>query len=336
MARKNLSTTAEKAQIVKLLSQGSTSLEISKKIGRDHRTVKAYIENPSLQDQGEGVTENGGAAANSNEDNYPEVDDEELACHGVAGAEAVREAVQWLMDAVGEDAATYPETAVELTKEAIKRYSACLELSPQELEQCAMPTAEDHWLSLDGPDGWARGWILDGAARPSQNCRQQGGGGLIIWAGVIAGEVVGPARVEPGVKLDSKAYTQLLEASLFRWYRSKPLSFKRKLTVMLDNAPSHGSKFTKAFLEKKGFVEGRKLMVWPPRSPDLNPCEHYWSLLKKRVYAAAKQFNSVEELWQGVTEAAADITSEEIRTLTESMDRKLEQVLMRRGNHVGA
>ncbi|EER04860.1 transposable element tc3 transposase, putative [Perkinsus marinus ATCC 50983] len=74
---------------------------------------------------------------------------------------------------------------------------------------------------------------------------------------------------------------------------------------MQDNAPSHASKFTRDYLDKQGFRR-EKLMTWPPNSPDLNPVEHYWSILKKKLYKEA--FFNVDFLWHVIEAAAKTVT----------------------------
>ena len=49
--------------------------------------------------------------------------------------------------------------------------------------------------TLDGPDGWAKGWVINGDQAPVRRRRQQGGGGVMIWAGIIGDELIGPVRV---------------------------------------------------------------------------------------------------------------------------------------------
>lgn len=62
--------------------------------------------------------------------------------------------------------------------------------------------------TLDGPDGWTRGWIINGHRPPLRLGHQQGGGGVLVWAGVITDELVGPFRVEGGLKINSQIYCQ--------------------------------------------------------------------------------------------------------------------------------
>ena len=42
--------------------------------------------------------------------------------------------------------------------------------------------------TLDGPDGRSKGWVITGCARSSHLRSPQGGGGIMIWAGIINGK----------------------------------------------------------------------------------------------------------------------------------------------------
>ena len=75
---------------------------------------------------------------------------------------------------------------------------------------------------------------------------------------------------------------------------------------MHDNAPSHAAKATKSVLKSLGFVN-ESLMIWPPNSPDLNPIENMWSIVKRHVYGNGKQYSSKNELWMSLKQAAASI-----------------------------
>ncbi len=138
--------------------------------------------------------------------------------------------------------------------------------------------------TLDGPDGWAKGWVIKGypVTVTVRLRRQQGSGGVMIWAGIIGDELVGPVRVSQGVKLTSTTYGQFLKNVLDPWLEEVPLSRLKKVVFMHDNAPSHAAKATAQFLKSIGF-KNETLMVWPPNSPDLNPIENLAnsSLVKK-------------------------------------------------------
>ena len=65
--------------------------------------------------------------------------------------------------------------------------------------------------TLDGPDGWAKGWVINGDQDPVRRRRQQGGGGVMIRTGIIGDELIGPVRVPQGVKRSSATYCQFLK-----------------------------------------------------------------------------------------------------------------------------
>ena len=62
--------------------------------------------------------------------------------------------------------------------------------------------------ALDGMDGWASGWIINGHQPGVRNLRQQGGAGVMFWAQVEGDLIIGPLKFEPGVKISSVSYRE--------------------------------------------------------------------------------------------------------------------------------
>ena len=60
--------------------------------------------------------------------------------------------------------------------------------------------------TLVGPDGWSRGWVIRGDQCPTRIRRQQRGGGVMLWADIVGDELVGPFRVQEGVKQTSYTF----------------------------------------------------------------------------------------------------------------------------------
>ena len=82
---------------------------------------------------------------------------------------------------------------------------------------------------------------------------------------------------------------------------------------MQDNAPSHVSKRSLGWLEDWGF-SGDQLMQWPANSPDLNPIENLWSILKMKIYETGRQYCSKDDLWKAIEAATNGISTSTIKT----------------------
>ena len=145
---------------------------------------------------------------------------------------------------------------------------------------------------------------------------------------------MGLIRIPEGVKLTSNTYCELLESVLLPWLEDLPLSCRRKVIFMHDNAPSHSAKATTGFLAPPG-IEDDSLMDWPACSPGLNHIYNYWSSLKQQTYADGRQFSSKAELWKALKDAgAASAPPARIRQLTQSSNDQLFEVVRREGSYV--
>ena len=184
--------------------------------------------------------------------------------------------------------------------------------------------------TLDGPDGWTKGWVINGDQAPVRRRRQQGGGGVMIWAGIIGDELIGPVRVPQGVKLSSATYCQFLKNVLEPWLEEVPLTRLKKIVFMHDNAPCHAARATIKCLQGLGFKD-ETLMVWPPNSPDINPIENLWAIIKQRVYVDGRQFSTLSELWKAIQLESAAIPHSLVKKLTDSVNDRLFDVIRCQG-----
>nr|CAI5848111.1 unnamed protein product [Callosobruchus analis] len=67
---------------------------------------------------------------------------------------------------------------------------------------------------------------------------------------------------------------------------------------MQDNAPPHTSRFVKKFLESEGVA----VVEWPSCSRDLNPIEHLWDKIKRRIRARQNSPGNTDQLIQAALE----------------------------------
>ncbi|GFX73462.1 transposable element Tc1 transposase [Trichonephila clavipes] len=97
-----------------------------------------------------------------------------------------------------------------------------------------------------------------------------------------------------------------------------------------DNAPCHRTVAAEQLLES----EDIELMDWPARSPDLNPIEHVWDFLGRRLAARTLPPLTIRELRLALQDEWAAMPQQLIDTLILSMDRRCETCLVVRGDHI--
>ncbi|GFX82986.1 transposable element Tcb2 transposase [Trichonephila clavipes] len=99
---------------------------------------------------------------------------------------------------------------------------------------------------------------------------------------------------------------------------------------MDDNAPCHRTVAAEQLLES----EDIERMDWPARSPDLNPIEHAWDFLCRRLTARALPPVTILELRLALRDEWAAMPQQLIDTLILSMDTRCETCLAVRGDHI--
>ena len=94
-----------------------------------------------------------------------------------------------------------------------------------------------------------------------------------------------------------------------------------------DNDPKHKSTIVRTWL----FNQGIQCIDFPPYSPDLNPIEHLWAELARRV--EKRPAATMEELQDIVAEEWAATSPEFLRTLAQSMPARCKAVIDAQGDH---
>ena len=146
---------------------------------------------------------------------------------------------------------------------------------------------------------------------------------VMLW-GSFSAKGVGRIRfLEKGEMCNSAWYLKVLNQQV-KW--SARSLFAGEFFLQDDGAPCHRSKVVKDFVRQQGW----STLDWPPQSPDLNPIENLWSLLKKKIWT--HNFNSTMELKARIIAVwNHGLDKELLEKLSYSMTDRLEAVIKARG-----
>ena len=181
-----------------------------------------------------------------------------------------------------------------------------------------------------GSDGKVYVWkqrgesISDCTTTPT--VKHGGGNNLMVW-GCMGWNGVGKL-IEVQGKMNADQYCEILDDGVAESFEN--LDFPEDEQIFQqDNDPKHTS--GKA---QKWFKDNHiKVLDWPAQSPDLNPIEHLWEHLKRRLQQYDNPPKGVHELWDRVAEEWNEIPPEVCQTLIESMPRRIEAVIRAKGGH---
>ena len=74
-------------------------------------------------------------------------------------------------------------------------------------------------------------------------------------------------------------------------------------------------------------------MKWPPQSPDINPIEHMWFHLKRRLAEYPEPPKGILELWERIEKVWDEIRPVVCQDLITSLPRRIQAVAKANGGY---
>ncbi|UYV69851.1 FAN1 [Cordylochernes scorpioides] len=134
--------------------------------------------------------------------------------------------------------------------------------------------------------------------------------GIMVW-GAIAYDSRSPLLRIQGTMTAQRYVDDVLRPVTLPYLQGVPNALYQQ-----DNARPHTARISQQALQDV------QMLPWPPYSPDLSPIEHVWDIIGRRLHALP-QPRSEDELWQKVEREWRAIPQDAIRTLIDSLPRRV-------------
>lgn len=191
-----------------------------------------------------------------------------------------------------------------------------------------------HWSDesrflLHVTDGRARVWRQRNTAYTPRNIMPTvpyGGGSVMVW-GCLSHDCKLDLVTIQGNLTGNQYIDNVLQPVVIPHFDNHALASRP--VYMDDNARPHRSRAVLAYLQTNAVTT----LPWPAMSPDLNPLEHIWDLIGRRVQALDPPVQNLQELEAALHREWQNLTIVQIRRYTGGMRRRLEAVIRTRGGY---
>lgn len=173
-------------------------------------------------------------------------------------------------------------------------------------------------------DGRIRVWRKPNTELEKQNLVstvKHGGGGVMVW-GCMSSAGVGNLIFVDGI-MDKRVYLNILKENLKN--SAIKLGVGNDFYFQQDNDPKHTANDVKMWI----IYNVPHTLDTPPQSPDLNPIEHLWDELERRL--RKHHITNKNQLKTLISTEWANIGGEITKKLVHSMPNRLHEVIKQKG-----
>lgn len=152
---------------------------------------------------------------------------------------------------------------------------------------------------------------------------------ILVWCGISVNRIFGPYYFEKPVNQHN--YLEMLQK--FFWPKVLRTASYEKYYFQQDGATPHTANDVQDWLKSKflnKFVDKR---MWPPRSPDLNPCDFFlWGHLKSLVYNPLPK--TLDDLKINIEREIKNISKNVLKSTFENFQKRCSLIISASGGHI--
>ncbi len=170
---------------------------------------------------------------------------------------------------------------------------------------------------------WAASNPCNGVEKPLHDKK------VLVWCAISPAKIIGPYYFTECV--NQRNYLKMLKDYFIP--RLLKMPSREKYYFQQDGATPHtatsvqtwlSDKFGEKFIDKKS---------WPPRSPDLNPCDFYlWGHLKSKVYNPLPK--TLDDLRENIGREIKNIPSEVLKSTFVNLKKRCDLIKSVDGGHI--
>jgi len=152
---------------------------------------------------------------------------------------------------------------------------------------------------------------------------------ILVWCAISADKIYGAHYFENAVNQHN--YLEMLQT--FFWPKHLRTANYQKYYFQQDSATPHAANNVQMWLTSKfsnRFIDKGK---WPPRSPDLNPCDFFlWGYLKQKVYNPLPK--TIDQLKTNLEREIKKITRETLNSVFLEFEKRCHLIISAEGGHI--
>lgn len=172
-----------------------------------------------------------------------------------------------------------------------------------------------------------RVWRQSGRENRLRSCvevHSYKGGTIMVWAGICLNGRTDLIFVDGFINAE-RYRDEIILPVVVPFLNERGENF----IFMHDNARPHTAQLVINTLQEHGIQQ----LPWPAQSPDMNPIEHAWALLKRRMLVRNNDYNNRQQLFRVLQEEWLNIPQETINNLILSMPNRVEALDNNHGGH---